>query len=148
MVYIGEKLQDKEYEKRRTSFGLIFNEKREIAVVCIGKYDMYNLIGGKIEENEDSKQALIRESKEEIGYSLKNIEYMENLGCYYYFDIMDKYELAIMDFYKAEIGKKVCEPLEKDHKLVWVEPEKIVDKMYFPYHRYILNKYLEKEDIL
>lgn len=143
MRYIGKKLKEKEYEERRTSYGLIVNESGEIAVAYIEKYDMYNLIGGKIEKDESSKQALIRETKEEIGYSLDDVEYIDNLGCYYYFDIMDKYELGIMDFFKAKLGKKICEPIEEDHKLVWIKPEKIVDKMYFEYHRYILNRYLK-----
>ena len=55
---------------------------------------------------------------------------------------MDLYELGIMDFYKAKLDQKICEPVEKDHELVWVKPEEIVDKMYFEYHRYILSKYL------
>lgn len=146
MKYIGEKLEGKEYKERRTACGLIFNEKGETAVAYIKKHNMYNLIGGKIEENEDSKQALIRESKEEIGYSLKDIEYIDSLGCYYYFELMDKYELAVMDFYKAKIGEKVCKPIEEDHELVWVKPEKIADEMYFEYHRYLLEKYLEREE--
>lgn len=146
MKYIGKKLEDKEYHERRTSYGLIFNEKGEMAVAYIEKYNMYNLIGGKIEENEDSKQALIRESKEEIGYDLTDIEYIDNLGCYYYFDILDKYELAIIDLYKAKMGEKVCEPIELDHKLEWVKPEQIADKMYFEYHRYLIKKYLEREE--
>lgn len=143
MKYIGERLEGKEYKERKTSYGLIFNEKGEIAVAYIKKYDMYNLIGGKIEEKENSKDALIRETKEETGYSLRDIEYIDNLGCYYYFDIMDIYELGIMDFYKAKLDKKICNPIEEDHELVWVKPEDIVDKMYFEYHRYFLGKYLE-----
>lgn len=144
MKYIGEKLEGKEYEERKTSYGLIFNEKGEMAVAYIEKYNMYNLIGGKIEDGEDSKEALIREAKEEIGYSLKDIEYIDNLGCYYYFDIMDKYELGIMDFYKAKLDEKVCEPIEEDHQLVWIKPEKLVDKMYFEYHRYIIKKFVNE----
>lgn len=146
MKYIGEKLEDKEYQERRTACGLIFNGKGEMAVVYVQKHNMYNLIGGKIEENEDSKQALVRECKEETGYSLRDIEYIDKLGCYYYLELMDKYELAIMDFYKAKIGEKICDPIEEDHELVWVKPEKIVDKMYFEYHRYLLKKYLEREE--
>lgn len=146
MKYIGEKLKDKEYQERKAAYGLIFNEKGEIAVVYIKKYDMYNLIGGKIEERETSKQALIRETIEEIGYSLKDIEYVDNLGCYYYFDIMDKYELGIMDFYKAKLDKRICNPVEENHQLVWVKPEDIIDKMYFEYHRYILSQYLERRE--
>lgn len=143
MKYIGEKLKDKEYKERKASYGLIFNEKGEIAVVYIRKYDMYNLIGGKIEEQENSKEALIRETEEEIGYSLKDIEYVDNLACYYYFDIMDIYQLGIMDFYKAKLDKKVCNPIEKDYELVWVKPEKIIDKMYFEYHRYIIERFIQ-----
>ena len=63
MKYIGKKLEGKEYKERKTSYGLIFNEKGEIAVAYIKKYDMYNLIGGKIEGKENSKDALIRETK-------------------------------------------------------------------------------------
>ena len=144
MKYIGEKIDNKEYKERKTSYGLIFNEKGEIAVAYIRKHDMYNLIGGKIEEKETSKEALIRETKEEIGYSLRDIEYVDNLGCYFYLDVMDKYELAIMDFYKAKLDKKICDPIEEDHELVWVKPEEIADKMYFEYHRYILNKYIKQ----
>lgn len=144
MEYIGEKLKDKEYEERRTSYGLIFNEKDEIAVAYIEKYNMYNLIGGKIEEGENSKEALIRETKEEIGYSLKDIKYIDNLGCYYYFELMDKYELGIMDFYKAKIDKKICNPIEEDHELIWIKLEEIADKMYFEYHRYFIRKYLKE----
>ena len=144
MEYIGEKLENKEYEERKTAYGLIFNEKGEIAVAYIERFDMYNLIGGKIEEGENSKEALIRETKEEIGYSLNDVEYIGDLACYYYFDILDIYELGIMDFYQAKIGERVCEPIEKDHQLVWVKPEEIADKMYFLYHRHILNKYVEQ----
>ena len=48
MKYIGEKLKDKDYKQRKSYYGLIFNEKGGIAAAYIKKYDMYNLIGGKI----------------------------------------------------------------------------------------------------
>lgn len=146
MKYIGEKKPGIEYEKRRTSYGLIFNEKEEMAVVYIEKYNMYNLIGGAIEEGEDSRQALIREAKEETGYILEKLEYIEKIGCYWYFDMLDKYELGIMDFYKAKMGEKVCESIEKDHKLKWVKPERIADKMYFPYHKYIVKEIIKRKE--
>lgn len=101
------------------------------------------MIGGKIEDGEDAKETLTRETKEEIGYELKNIKYLESLGCYHYLDFLDKYELAIMDFYCADMGEKVVEPIEKNVKLVWAKPEDIVNKMYFEYHRYFLEKYIE-----
>lgn len=143
MKYIGEKIEDKEYEIRRTAYALVFNDKGELAVEYIKKYSMYNLIGGAVEGNETTQETIVRECKEEIGHTLNNIKYVCDLGCYYYFDILDKYELSIMDFYKANMGEKVCEPIEEDNELVWVNPEEIVDKMYFEYHRYIIKEYLE-----
>ena len=89
MKYINEKLENREYEKRKTSHVLLFNDKGEMAVVYIEEYNMYNLIGGALENGEKPKEALIRETKEEIGYGLKNVKYIETIGCYYYFDIKD-----------------------------------------------------------
>ena len=79
----------------------------------------------------------------EYNKSIKDIEYIENIGYYTYIEILDKYELAIMDVYKAKVGEKVCKPIEKDHELIWVKPEEIANKMYFEYHRYVLKEYIK-----
>ncbi len=142
MKYIGEKIEGKEYKERKTTYALITDVNGNIAVI-LEHGNMYNMIGGKIEDGEKARETLIREAKEEIGYELKNIKYLESLGCYHYLDFLDKYELAVMDFYSADIGEKVCEPIEKDVKLVWVKLKDVVNKMYFEYHRYFLEKYLE-----
>jgi 8-oxo-dGTP pyrophosphatase MutT (NUDIX family) len=139
MKYIGEKIEGKEYKERRTAYALISDTDGNIAIILDG--DIYNMIGGKIEDGETSEEALIRETKEEIGYELKNIKYLESLGCYHYLDFLDKYELALIDFYSADIGEKVCNPIEKDTKLIWTIVEDATDKMYFKYHRYFLEKY-------
>ena len=142
MKYIGKKIEGKEYKERKTAYALITDTDGNIAII-LERGNIYNMLGGEIEDDEEAKETLIRETKEEIGYELKNIKYLESMGCYHYLDFLDKYELAIMDFYSADIGEKVCEPIEKDVKLVWAKPEDAVNKMYFEYHRYFLEKYLE-----
>lgn len=142
MKYIGKKVEGKEYKERKTAYALITDNDGNIAII-LERGNMYNMLGGKIEDGEEAKETLIRETKEEIGYELKDVKYLESLGCYHYLDFLDKYELAVMDFYSANIGEKVCEPIEKDVKLVWLKPEDAVSKMYFEYHRYFLEKYLE-----
>lgn len=141
MKYIGEKIEGKEYQERRTVYGLIFHQE-DIGII-IEHNDMYNMIGGKIEDGEKPIEALNREAREEIGYELKNIKFLESLGCYHYIDFLDKYELAIMDFYRADIGEKIDRPIEKV-ELIWTKPEQVVDKMYFEYHKYFLKRYIEK----
>lgn len=142
MKYIGRKVEGREYKERKTVYVLITDCNGNIAII-LEHGNMYNMIGGKIEDGEEAMETLIRETKEEIGYELKDVKYLESLGCYHYLDFLDKYELAIMDFYSADIGQKVCEPIEKDAKLVWLKPEDAVNKMYFEYHRYFLEEYLE-----
>lgn len=142
MKYIGRKVEGKEYKERRTAYALITDADGNIAII-LERGNMYNMIGGKIEDGEETKETLIREAREKIGYELENVEYLESLACYHYLDFLDKYELAIMDFYSADIGEKVCEPIERDVKLVYLRPEDAVNKMYFEYHRYFLEKYLE-----
>lgn len=48
-----------------------------------------------------------------------------------------------MEIYIAKFNTKVAEPIEKDHKLMWVSPLEYKDKLYHEYQRYILNKYLD-----
>lgn len=142
MKYIGEKIEGKNYIERKTVYGLIFNTEKNIAIV-IEHNNMYNMIGGKIENGENAEETLLRETKEEIGYELENVTFLESLGCYHYIDFLDKYELAIIDFYSADIGQKICEPIESDIKLVWIKPEKAANQMHFEYHKYFLKKYVE-----
>ena len=88
--YLAEKIIDDfypkpnvEFKKRNCVRGVIFNDKEEIALLYIngtdmfGKRDHFELPGGGIEENENFYEALQREIDEELGYSIKNIEFLK-----------------------------------------------------------------------
>jgi len=145
MICIGEKLEDKEYEKRNASFGVVFNEDGKIVVVDIYRFGL-NLPGGKIEPGEDSKGALIRETEEEIGYDLKDVEFFDKVESYYPVMVRGEtiYTHAISDFYIARIGNKNNKKIEDNQSLLWKDIEEVVGKMYFEYHNYVLNKVMEK----
>lgn len=64
---------------------------------------------------------------EEVG----ELAIYRKIGCYYYLKISDTYTDGIIYFYKGNIGIKKIEPLEKNNKLLWLEPSEIVDRMYF-----------------
>lgn len=82
MKYIGRKVEGKEYKERKVAYALITDADGNIAII-LERGNMYNMLGGKIEDGEEPKEALIREAKEEIGYELKNVKYLESLGCYH-----------------------------------------------------------------
>lgn len=53
---------------------LLYNEKGEICVIKSEKYGYFQLPGGGIEKGESIIEAVIRETREESGYLMKNIE--------------------------------------------------------------------------
>lgn len=46
--------------------------------------------------------------------------------------------------YLAEFDEKVAEPIEKDHTVLWVNPQDYVGKMCREWQEYILKEYIDK----
>ena len=146
MKYIGKKDENVEYRKRPGAYAIIVNKNDDkIGIVKVitdeGVENFY--VGGGIEEGETKLEALKREMIEEAGYTIKNIKELEEVGSYIFAEDHGYIEV-IASVYIAEFDKKVAEPIEKDHNVIWVKPEEIADKMYFEYHRHFLNKYIKE----
>ena len=67
---------DDESKIKRCVGGVIYDDKYRIFLCTSPKWEGYIIPGGKIEENETPKDALIREIKEELNIEIKNIEYV------------------------------------------------------------------------
>ncbi len=103
----------------------------------VNKTPYYHIPGGHIEIGEDSKQALVREIKEEIGCDIRNAKLFaiqENFwtrkerrchGIEFYYTIETKQKLEIKDYKTIEIDKKEEKLLE--FKWVTVEELKNID---------------------
>ena len=145
MKYIGSKNKNIEYRKRPGAYAIIKRkEDNKIGIVMntTNENDFF-FLGGGIEKGETEIEALRRELIEESGYSIKNIKEFDKVGSFVYAE--DKgYLEVIANVYIAEFEKKIVEPIEKDHKVLWVTANEYINKMSQEWQRYILKEYIEK----
>lgn len=142
MKYIGSKEENIEYRKRPGAYAIIINKNDDkVGIVTDGEDYFY--LGGGIEKGETELDALKRELIEESGYTIKNIKKFDEVGSYIYAE--DKGFLDVEAYvYIAEFDEKITEPIEKDHIVLWVEPEEYVSKMFRKWQRYIMKKFIEE----
>ena len=139
MMRIGTKKKNKNYVKRIGSYVIV--EREEDDKIAIATDGTYFLLGGGLEKNESELDALKREVIEEAGYSLKNIKYFDQVTAWA--DSVTRGPLDVTaTIYIAEFDRKIKEPIEKDHKVLWVDANIYKDKLFHEYQRYILNEYI------
>lgn len=85
MIKIGEELEGIVYEIRKSSYGILYNELGQIAVVNKQNWGLI-LPGGEREEEEQSLDTIKRETLEEIGYQVEELEYFDTIESYYEID--------------------------------------------------------------
>lgn len=142
MKYVGNKDNNIVYRKRPGSYAIMVRkEDKKIGIVTDG-YDFFYL-GGGIEKGETELEALRRELIEEAGYTIKNINKFDEVGSHIYAEEKGYLEV-IAHVYTAEFDKKIAEPIEKDHTVLWINPEEYIGKMCREWQKYILEEYIER----
>lgn len=142
MIRIGNKVEGTKYTKRPASYVIIERkEDKNIAIATEGKN--YFFLGGGIENEETKIEALKREVMEEAGYRIKNVKYFDKITAW-----ADGVKRGPLDvtatFYIANFDEKITEPIEKDHRVLWVNPKNYKDKLFHEYQRYILQEYIDR----
>ncbi len=144
MKRIGKKIDGVNYSKRPGSYVIVTRKNDKKIAIVLGDDSTYFFLGGGIENDESELEALKREVLEESGYSMKNINFFDKVSAWT--DGVARGPLDITaTFYIAEFDKKVTEPIEKDHHILWVNPDDYKDKLFHEYQRYILEEYINKK---
>lgn len=144
MIRIGKKIEGIKYTKRPGVYVII--EREEDNKIAIATDGDWFFLGGGIEDGETEIEALKRELIEESGYSIKNIKYFNKVTAW-----VDGKKRGMLDvtatFYTAKFDKKITQPIEKDHKVIWVNADEYKDRLYHEYQRYILNEYIKLKEL-
>lgn len=145
MLRIGSKKDGIQYKKRICAYAIIERIKDKKIAIATDKSDIYFLLGGGREKDELIEETLKREIIEETGYSLTDVKFFDKINSWCY---NAKYGYLDVEatIYIAKFDKKILAPIEKEHRILWVSPLEYKDKLYHEYQRYILNKYILKEE--
>lgn len=139
-MVLGTKKENVKYKKRPGVYVIITRKNAEEVAIC---YDGdYFFFGGGIEKRETKKKALKRELLEETGYTLKNKSKFMQVTAYVNKGTRGPLKVK-STIYIAEFDKKVCKPVEKDHKVSWIKPEEYIGKLYHAYQNKVLEKYCQ-----
>lgn len=142
MKYINNREENIQYKIRPGAYAIITRKSdNKIGIVTDGKDNFY--LGGGIEENETEIVALKRELIEESGYTITNIQEFDKVGSFIFAQAHGYLEV-IANVYIAEFDKKITEPIEKDHVVLWINPEDYIGKMCREWQEYILKEYIKK----
>ncbi len=97
---------------------LVFNEKEDKILMCKRVKEPYkgkfNLVGGKVEQDEDELHAAYRELKEETGITDNDINLTNIMNFQYNFSDME------LEVYTGKLNKDV-KLVEEVNKLYWID---------------------------
>lgn len=128
------------YKERKCVYAILYDNDGNIAITNDGKYFFF---GGGKEGKEKDIETLEREMLEETGYTINKIELFDKIISYEYNSSRGNLKI-VATIYLAKLDKKVVEPIEKDHPILWGKPEEYINKMYHEYQRVILKEYIKK----
>lgn len=102
-----------------------------------------SLIGRGIETGENPRICLEREFMEEAGLTITDIHEFITIDCYWF--TRNKINMnSLANLYIVEVSNKEKKPTEEWHELIKVTKEEILDLLHLPYHKKVLEIYLEK----
>jgi len=111
----GVPFKDRNYKVRAGAYAILPLKTRFLMVAQIGEEVEVMLPGGGIDPGESPLQALYREVREEIGWSIAR---PRRLGAFRRFVFMPEYDLwaeKLCHVYVAHPVRKIMDPIEPDH---------------------------------
>jgi 8-oxo-dGTP pyrophosphatase MutT (NUDIX family) len=146
----GEILSGIVYTERQGAYGLLINNKNELALVRVSNPSQLFLPGGGIENGEDHTLCLEREFIEETGLKVSAKGFLGTSVQYIYAHRHPGYYKIVGHMYRCELMKEVGGKVEDDHELEWVPLESARDLMAMDNQRWAVGKlinFIERLDL-
>lgn len=134
----GEKLANQTYIDREGVYAIILNEKNEVATVKLPQG--YFLPGGGLEGEESKEACLRRECIEELGWDIEINQYVCQASNYHHSIYRNDYYHSTGYFYLATKLEQVAQPIEQDHKLVWLSLEECLSELHLDHQAWAIEQ--------
>lgn len=102
-------------------------------------------LGGGINENETDFECIQRECIEEVGYTAIVKDFICSAETYTEHPEIGYFH-PIQNYYIGEIKNQVQEPVDADHKLVWLSYEELKGNMFPKMQNWALDQYHKLEE--
>ena len=99
----------------------------------------YFLLGGKLEKGENHITCIERECLEEAGYKICVGDRVCSAEAYNQHPTIGYFH-PIQTYYVGEMISKVAEPMETDHKFIWIRYDEIRGKMFVEMQNWALEQ--------
>jgi 8-oxo-dGTP diphosphatase len=127
-----------EYKNRLGAYAVIFDETDQILTLKVD--GEFHLPGGGIDEGEDPEAAVIRESLEEAGCQIADVQYIGQANQYFPENAMNK----VATFFKAMLTEiDITKSIEPDHEPIWMTPKEFIDGPAWGYQRWAVEQTLK-----
>ena len=137
-LVVGEKFEKHDF--RETCFGIVVNNNK---LLVVKKNNEYSLVGGGIEPGETHLECLIREFKEESGYSITQSQELICIDCFWL--AAHKYPMeSKANIYIVEVDlHNINNPTENGCSSHWIDLNSAIDNLPLPYHKKAIEIYLK-----
>lgn len=137
MIEFGEKIPGQNYVERPGAYAII--EKDGLYAIVKNPKGFF-LLGGGIEKDETPEEALHRETREEIGWSIMIHKKIGVAKQHIYVPEANVYISKEGHFYKANLLEQLAEAGETTHELQWLPKEDVLRKVFHASHRWALEQ--------
>ena len=139
MGTFGEKIEGEEYKTREGVYALIQGGSGQIVLVGRVNSDLHELPGGGLEHGETHEEGLVRELREELGWSIKIGDYLGKGTQYTRLSPRGSFYKLEGHFYAAEKLQEIKGKIEEDHEERWLSFKDAVEKVKYDYQRWAIG---------
>lgn len=100
----------------------------------------YFFLGGGIEADETDQECITRECLEEIGCAVEIGPFLSSAETYTIHSTRGYFH-PVQKYYAGRLLEQIQTPVEQDHRLLWMEYEELIGKLYPEMQNWALEEY-------